>query len=398
MALLATAAMMSLSSAAVMADNESAITQNESVTGPTVTFDKYLVMKSNANVPNETFSFTISPGTAVAAVGTSPEIYAGKLPGGGDTITITGGAFSPGDTTYDSVQTDDVLTLESNYKYAKQTFTVDLSKVTYTDPGIYRYVITETAMTDADQGVAILNDENTRVLDVYVESDDNGKLGVLGTIFHKAADDVVTAQTDEESKTTTYVYENKPDGFTNTYTTYDLTLEKQVTGNQGNRNEYFEFTVTLSNAKAGTVYTVDLPDVANKVATEDDSTANPETLTVGADGTVTAKFYLKDNQSIVIQGLTSVTEYSIAETEKTDEGYTISYTQDTDTSDTADLTSVSGNTVSSTAMDGSDDKVVFTNYRSGIVPTGILMETAPYGAVVMLAAGMLLITVKRRKA
>ena len=49
-----------------------------------------------------------------------------------------------------------------------------------------------------------------------------------------------------------------PLGFQNLYTTYDVLLEKQVTGNQGNREEYFQFNVTVSGGVANSRYHVDL--------------------------------------------------------------------------------------------------------------------------------------------
>jgi hypothetical protein len=388
----------------------STVSANTPVSGSSeVTFKKYLTMKSDASIPNETFTFTIAAGDHVdARVVTSddgqttsyPEILPGIIPENTDptvtdyvAIPITSAVFSPTDTaltTYDSVQTDDTITLESGWKYAKQTCTVDLSKVSFTDPGIYRYVITETAVTAADDpGIAIYNNENTRVLDVYVDvkSGDENALEIVGYLFHSSATEIAA--------TTGGTYENKPDGFINTYTTYDLTLEKQVEGNQGNRNEFFTFNIVLSGAKAGTVYTVSTVD-GGKTTSSD----NPATLTAGSDGTLEATFKLKDDQSITIQGLTAATSYTITEDLADTKGYTVSYVKDTDTSDEETLDALAGKTTGDeTTIGESSDKVVFTNTRTGVVPTGILMETAPYAAVILLAAGMILIlTVKRRRA
>ena len=56
-----------------------------------------------------------------------------------------------------------------------------------------------------------------------------------------------------------FIYDTTKDkGFTNEYATQDLTFSKTVTGNQGSREKYFQFTVKISNAVAGTKYDVDL--------------------------------------------------------------------------------------------------------------------------------------------
>ena len=50
-----------------------------------------------------------------------------------------------------------------------------------------------------------------------------------------------------------FIYDTTKDkGFTNEYATQDLTFSKTVTGNQGSREKYSQFTVKISNAVAGT--------------------------------------------------------------------------------------------------------------------------------------------------
>lgn len=344
-------------------------------------FDKYLVMDQNANVPNVTFNFTIAAGSYVAASGGEPEILAGigtptvgsaefEAPNGGDT----------GTTTYDTVQEGDTLTLGSGKKYAAVPVTVDFSDISFTAPGIYRYIITETASSQD----GITNDtESTRTLDVYVRYKKTG------------GDESSPVYSETDLEATNYVLHDgtehpgtaaKSTGFTNQYTTYDLTLEKQVTGNQGDREKYFEFTVNITGAVAGTKYTV----------VTDGNTytpANP-TVLVAEDGSVSGTFYLKDDEKIVIQGLTSQTNYTITETSCEDEGYTTSYVLD------SAVESVKSNETTKAAMGDADHTVVFTNHRQGTVPTGVLLETAPYIALTLaVVAGFVVLfaTGKRRR-
>ena len=147
----------------------SAFADNTSVTGSStaVTIDKYLVMDKDANVPNATFSYTITAGTAVPAKGNIPEVKAGI-----GTVTISATAFAAGDTT--STESNSIVTLATDQKYAKTEAIVDFSSVTFEEPGIYRYKITENDTTEP----GITKDYNTLYLDVYVTSDDDGKLAI----------------------------------------------------------------------------------------------------------------------------------------------------------------------------------------------------------------------------
>lgn len=339
-----------------------AFAANTPVDGGTTTFNKYLVMDADANVPNVTFGFTITAGTAQEASGGSPAIYAGVTP---NLITVSDASFTTEDSTTNGATPDN--TGSADQKYAVKSVTVDLQGVTFSKPGIYRYVITETA-TSQD---GITNDANTtRTLDVHVAyaAGSETKLEVTSYALHPS---------DDSSK--------KADGFTNTYATHNLTLEKQVTGNQGDRNKYFKFTVSITNAVKGTEYDVACPSA-------DNDSRNEDNLTVGNDGTVTATYYLKDDQSITIKGLTGGTHYTITEESYSSDGYA--------TTNTVDGTaSLQGDTTGDETMADASHDVVFTNHKEGIVPTGILIETGPYilmGAVVIIGLVALLATSRRR--
>lgn len=342
---------------------------NVSAQGGTTTFDKYLVMDADANVPNTTFDFTIAPGTAVDATDDSPAIYAGI-----GSPAIGSAIFTPEDVTTSGTPTNPD---ESNKKYATQTVTVDFSSIFFTAPGIYRYIITETPSTDS----GITNDAAaTRTLDVYVEYDgaSDTNLKVSGYVLH----------TGDEANPTE---EQKSAGFTNTYTTNNLTLTKDVTGNQGNRDKYFEFTVNITGAVEGTVYTVDLSGAEANPSVDGETKTNLSSLTVGEDGNITETYYLKDDQSIVIQGITAATQYQITESDYSKDGYTTTYTLDSESA-------MTGNTFDARTMDNESHTVLFTNNKAGVVPTGILLETAPYLILgVIVIAGVIALFVTRRR-
>lgn len=234
------------------------------------------------------------------------------------------------------------------------------------------------------QGIS--NDKtNTRTLDVFVEYE-NAEQGTLKVSNYILYPDTKTDTSSVEQNT-------KDDGFTNTYTTYDLTLAKTVTGNQGDRDKYFVFTIKITGAVEGTVYTVDLSGADERPTVDGVQQTNPETLTA-TEGSVTDTYYLKHGQSIVIQGLTSDTAYTITETGYSTDGYTTTYAIDGGDAVTGNATPSQDNT-----MNGDDHTVTFTNDKQGTVPTGILLETAPYlilGAVVVAGLVVLFATRRRR--
>ena len=371
----------------------SAANTNVAATGGEFTFKKYLVMDEKANVPNVSFSFSIAPGDAVDATGSGQAIYAGNdshVTGSPSfKSAVNSVTFSPTDETWDSKQNDDTVTLESNQKYAKKTLTLDFERVSFSAPGIYRWIITEIRAEAKPSGIDYDNSYE-RTLDVFVKYSDTNEnqLEVSDYILYNSK------KTDGNSDAG-----SKDDGFTNTYTTYDLTLTKTVTGNQGDRDKFFKFTVTISNAVPGTVYDVTVP---TDVPTQNDleqgdviASVNPHELTVGpalepaTTGSVTATYYLKHNQSIVIKGLTADTKYTITETDYSSDGYTTTNTDD----------NTDGKTTTTKDMGTDNHTVTFTNTKNGSVPTGILLETAPYlilGAVVVAGLVVLFATRRRR--
>lgn len=348
-----------------------AFAANTAVNGGTTTFDKYLVMNSDANVPDVTFSFSVSQGSSQTADGTKPAIYAGI-----GTPTVTSAEFTPGDSTTEGTPTNGSA---SGKKYAVKEVTVDFRGITFTRPGIYRYIVTESP--NSQDGIT--NDGTTsRTLDVWVKyvNGSDSDLEIAGYYLYAG-----TPSTNDDFANTA-----KSAGFENTYATKDLTLEKQVTGNQGDRDKYFEFNVSITGAVAGTVYDVNLSNADSNPNVNGDVKSNPGEL-VATGGSVSATYYLKDDQSITIQGLTEGTDYTITETAYDGDGYKTSYV--IDTGSTTD-----GRTTGSQEMGTNSHKVVFTNNKEGTVPTGILLETGPYIAMgVVVVAGMIALFATSRR-
>lgn len=370
----------------------------------TTTFDKFLVMDEAANVPNATFTYAVTAGEAKSydVDGKKFEVLAGVdadkvTMAGVDTQTANTIAFAQGDTT-STTANDLIKDLASGEKYVQKTATLDFSQCAYTEPGVYRYVLTESG---TNQGIT--NDADaTRIVDVYVfdDSDDSAKkLTIAGYVLHSNTEDSPELSMGDDNGTAGSYSATKSQGFTNDYDTSDLTIEKDVTGNQASHDKYFEFTVVIANAVAGTVYDVDLTgaDAASgsnsaTIAANTGKT-NPASLTVGSDGTVTQKFYLQHGQQIKIQGLAKDTTYTVTENAE-------DYKSTANTAASAVVTVDNGNTSAATSGTiASDDlETGYLNTRNGVIPTGVAMAVVP-GAIAMLAgtAGAVTLMMKRRR-
>lgn len=357
----------------------------------TTEFDKYLVMDQQAEVPNATFTYAVTAGAAKSydVDGKKFEVLAGVdankvTMAGVDTTDANTIAYAQGDTT---AQDDNAYVKDydkATEKYAKKTATLDFSQCVFPEPGVYRYILTESG---TNQGIT--NDADlTRIVDVYVEdaSDAGGKkLTIAGYVLHSNTDDSPEVEMGENAGSTGAYTDMKSQGFTNSYDTSDLTVRKEVSGNQASHDKYFEFTVNIANAVAGTVYQVDITGAeavsgsnAATIAANTGKT-NPTSLTVGEDGTVTQKFYLQHDQEVTIQGLAKDTTYAVTEnkedyksTANTAGTSVVTIKADTDSAETA------GTIVSTDLTTG------YLNTRDGVIPTGVAMAVAPFAVVTLL--------------
>lgn len=426
MAAITSAALMT-SVFAAMPLSAGAVNKYTAVKGSTTSFDKYLVMDEGANVPNVSFEYTVKAGTAqnFDASGKTIAVYAGPTP---EKIAFSGTdisdttttdqkfeiAFAQGnDTTLAAAKadTDYVKKLDEGEKYAKKTAKLDFSNVEFDEPGIYRYVITETAGTA--QGITY-DADSTRVLDVYVV-DNSSELEVSSYVLHANADTISINNTTYGSDgkvVTGSERDDKSQGFTNEYTSHDLTFSKAVNGNQASKDKYFEFTLKITDAAAGTVFDVSYKDDDNENTTDGNADvsidANPNSattvitsavtqpaaLTVGDDGTVTQTFYLQHGQKIAVRGLADGTKYTIVDGR---EDYAPSYTTDDIKDTTVDKLDVAAN---NTGID-KDVTVDFINTREGTIPTGVILAVAGpvvLGAAVLAAIVLLIVKNKKREA
>lgn len=388
-----------------------AATSYTGVSGSSVSIQKYLVMDSNAAVPNVTFNFSI-----VGEGKDDLNVYSGA-----DTSKVTGSpvigtaTFTNESTKYSSVQDlvsagiqvvtgkKDPVTLEAGQSYARANVSVDFSGVTFKEPGIYGYKITE----NADATGTITNDAKTaRYMYVYVEDDGSGNLSVKGYVLYGNAIKSTDGESGEwvQGDNGEFWYqtdETKSEGFVNTMNGKGLSITKQVSGNQASHDEYFKFTLNIAHALPNTTYSVDLSkaDATTQVTgVNADIHENAATITTDAAGNASVEYWLQAGQSISVNSLSIGTTYTVSEDKDvmTHEGYTTAITNadDTDGVTNAEFTT-------NGSVDKADTKIdiSFTNKKSGTIPTGVVMAVAPFAVATLFGgAGAATIVMKKRKA
>lgn len=293
------------------------------VVGGSFKFETFLIQDTGAVVPTENISYTVTP-------------YGdNKTDSTYTTITKPVSAFTSSmqpsatalakDTEVTSAGGNDSVTLANGQSYARAAATVDLSSVTYKNIGTYQYIITQDKGTDT----SITYDTQAAILEVTVQYQETSATDkTLKLDDSKQAIPVIVSyimyKADYNAKTQTYTKassETKIDGFTDTRETENLTIASDVSGNEASHNEYFGYTVTITNTDAKSAsYNVSLTNAEASVAANAVSTAHTNAATISdtdGDGTIRETFWLKKGQSVVIQGLKQGTTYSIAEDKTT---------------------------------------------------------------------------------
>lgn len=318
------------------------------------------------------------------------------IPWASHTITITktykiegDGAVNPADTLkfdaewYKTLNaTDNTYHPDPDVSIADVTFnptsntataTIVITLPTYEAVGEYYYTIKEKDTGVA--GVTYLADTIYMKVQVYQDTDpaDATKHPLNGNVKFRLGS--------EDAKQKITEFENK-------YEAGTLTVSKTVTGNFGDLDKDWNFTVVFTAPTGDTV-------VGNITATAVGATA-PATIAGGwKDGeTKTSTFVLKHGQSVKFSNIPKGVTYTVLEAEQGLDDYTTSV----DNSGTA-IAKIDGTTtVSGGIADHENDIVAYTNNKEVEIDTGITLETSAYVLIMALAlAGFAMLVLRRRE-
>ena len=238
--------------------------------------------------------------------------------------------------------------------------TITIALPQYTAVGEYYYTITENDTGVA--GVTYLSD--TIYLRVQVFQDPDSNALVFGGInFRRGSEDAT----------------QKIDGFTNTYEAGTLTVSKTVTGNMGDLNKEWNFTVVFSAPEDDTV----MSDITTSAT---NGAAAPDTIAAGTTGwsgttTKTSTFKLINSQSVKFSNIPKGVTYTVSEAEANKDGYT---------------TTIVGN--DGTISGHEDDTAAFTNTKTVDIDTGVALDSTVYMLIIALAlAGVVVLKIRRRE-
>lgn len=317
------------------------------------TLTKKLMVAEGTAPQKMTFNFTVSGHVADADKGAK----AGTV----------GGEF----TTQPSVTFEKTGNEQFTVNTYSQDFSIDLVKLlgdNYNKVGKYAYTISENETKipgitkDAhtyEMIVTVVNKKNT-------DLDNNTGYGYYVGMYDADGNKV-------------------PAEFTNTYDSYSLEVKKTVQGNFGDLGDTFTFYITLGKEDGKdnnyATATVHVSDTSNP--------ANNATWTIGGgQQTVT----LKHGQTIIVSNLPVGVTYTVTEKKTNDDGTAWVY-------DTTGEAVAINDVLPSITADDNANKVEIVNKHEGIPDMGVVLDNAPYIAMLAIVAigGVALMLNKRRR-
>lgn len=330
---------------------------NGVVTGTSYTAESTLRVAENIATPDVTLTYTVAPEAP-----TSNETHSGMNVYMGES---SGAVINSGAVDYDYAAAG---TNESGKQYYDVTKTFEITTVNsaFKHPGVYKYKITVTATPSVTEGLTV---SGAKYLYVFVKEADTAGYEVysvvMGTGAAKSGEFVTTYYLNGETP--------NPEDYAANVLVYN-----SVTGDLGDKTYPFSYSVTVPancNYQTGTMVNGQF---------KADGTENK--LTNGAAVTLT----LKDGQAVMFYGVKDGERYTIAQNDANTMGYKT-------TVNTAEYKqAVTGN-----VEKGSDFIAAFVNHRdtedsTGVTPTGVIMNIAPYALMVVIAVAGVMVFMRKR--
>lgn len=307
-------------------------------------FTKTFITDGDTYQPAATFTFTQPTGAAP----TDNEEVSG--------IPVSNGEGGPvvtlGEAKFEAATTIGPKTKDVSITYG------DLTNVV---PGVYKYSFNEETSSNTN----IKCDTATKYLYVFVALDEKGGKTVTGASMSDGTSKKVAGITNEYGK------DEKGND-----TLHDLTITKDITGDMANVNETFTFKVKVTSADGKAKYKVVVTRKGEVDSTITSIDANTET-SINDIG---------KGDSIKIYSLAKNDTYTVEEVEANTNGYTAKINGEAD---------ADGKTEGKVA--DADEEVNYDNYKKAATPTGIIMNYAPYIAMLAAACVLAVVFFNRRR-
>jgi hypothetical protein len=300
----------------------------------------------------------------------------------------------------------DKVTAAKSGTELEKTGNLEINLDAFSHAGVYRFKITETAnpsdVYSAGLDTRGTDYKNYRYLDVYIKNEENGSgLEMYGAVIFQSAsgaNDKITTETEKttgfEPKTTDY--EN--DGTVDKYHTFNLEVNKTITGGLADKTHDFPFEITLTGDKTKTIIADYSKEGATYVGTE------PTTVDINTTANKLTPA-LSDGDKVTITGIPVGTKVMVKETNDTYDQYTPSIKTKTGFTDlalksTGAMAARGGTAELSVATTEITDKtqksvIGLENTLAEVSPTGVVLRVAPYAMI--LVAGLALMLISRRR-
>lgn len=320
----------------------------------------------------------VPDGVYIASITKEYTTTAGNVPATfpAETLTFTVEAAT-GSNNADNISTI-VFGEDNSFTITGTTNTIPFELSGFEVPGIWDFTVTENAPNPETQGVTYTTSSfDVQVIAYWVETTTGeGEAAVTTRTLTKDVS-FTTSESNSESNA-------KVSKFTNKYDLGTLTVKKEVSGNLGDKSNYFTITVSFETEDDQKVMS-DITYKGGKYA---------ENQTIDGDGwtskEVTLK--LKHDDTITFSNIPAGVSYSVAEStdhEAADAtcangniGYTVTYEDEEGT----------------IAADGQCDAVV-KNKKETKIETGIVTDSAPYIILIAVCAiAAVAFVLKRRNA
>jgi pilin isopeptide linkage protein len=223
----------------------------------------------------------------------------------------------------------------------------------YDHVGYYTYKLTETPGNTA----GVTYDTRTLYLTVTVINKGDGLIRQVTSLYYYSDNVKLKSQ-----------------NFENVFSAGNLAITKEVTGNMGEKDRYFNVTVTLNVPEGKNIATVPVSYSGGKYVG-----AQNVTFT---DGKAVVPIDLKNDDTITFTNLPYGVTYTAVEEDVTGAGYDVAKYAFSDTNKTIDTAA---------------DTVTITNNKAKEVATGISLDNLPYIMILVIAAGGLIIFAKRKR-